>query len=115
MAKSVLLLRALELLRTKQGLTVTELAKELDRSERTVYRYLAELGYELNSPVYCDGGVYRLAARTDAGSIFNLTVDEALAAHIALSSLSASAPGPLSQAATSALRKIEEQHVRPAS
>jgi predicted DNA-binding transcriptional regulator YafY len=107
MAKSVLLLRALELLRTNQGLTVTQLAAELNRSERTVYRYLAELGYELNSPVYCDGGVYRLAARNDAATVFNLTADEALAAHIALNSLSASAPEPLGQAARSALRKIE--------
>jgi predicted DNA-binding transcriptional regulator YafY len=107
MAKSVLLLRALELLRSSQGLTVTELAAELNRSERTVYRYLADLGYELNSPVYCDAGVYRLAARTDNGSALNLSADEALAAHIALDSLAMSAPGRLGHTAKSALRKIE--------
>ena len=107
MAKSVLLLRTLEILRTKQGVTISELSKELERSERTVYRYLAELSYELQTPIYCNDGSYHLATRSDAPGIFNLTADEALATHVALSSTAVAASGPLSAAARSALRKIE--------
>ncbi|MDO8588870.1 MAG: transcriptional regulator [Armatimonadota bacterium] len=107
MAKSVLLLRALEILRTKQGVTISELAKELERSERTVYRYLSELSYELQTPIYCRDGMYRLAARSDAAGVFSLTADEALATHVALSSTAIASLGPLGAAARSALRKIE--------
>ncbi|MDO8683194.1 MAG: WYL domain-containing protein [Armatimonadota bacterium] len=107
MSKSVLLLQALELLRAKQGVTISELATELNRSERTIYRYLADLSYELQVPVYCEDGVYRLAVRNDASGIFNLTPDEALAVHVALTSTAFAASSPFESAAQSALRKIE--------
>lgn len=106
MGKSVLLLRTLELLRTSDGITLEELANELERSERTVYRYLSELSYDLQTPIFCYEGKYRLTARSEAAGVFHLTADEALAAHVALSSTAVSCSGPFSAAAKSALRKI---------
>jgi len=48
MPKSVLLLQMIDLLREQPGLSISQLAQELGRSERTVYRYLESLGEELH-------------------------------------------------------------------
>jgi len=106
-SKSVLLLQALELLKSRQGVTMAELSAELGRSERTLYRYLAELASELSVPVYCEDGMYRLASRSASAGLFDLTHDEALAVHVALSSTAMSSAGPFGAAARSALRKVE--------
>ena len=60
MTKSALLIEMIGLMRNQPGITVNELANALDRSERTMYRWLNELSVDLKTPLYCSNGGYYL-------------------------------------------------------
>ncbi len=120
MSKSVLLLRLLELLQQKPGMTAAEIAAELGRSERTVYRYIQELASELDVPVEFNNG-YRLSSDVRLRPI-NFTPEEVMAIKMALEAAPLRKTEPLSRSAASALRKVEatmsdsaRQHSRQAA
>jgi predicted DNA-binding transcriptional regulator YafY len=106
MSKSVLLLQMMDLLRERPGLTIGQLACELGRSERTVYRYLESLSTELHVPVYCRQGAYFLTDRSVASKL-DLSPKEVLAVRLALTSGSINKSGPFAEHALSAWRKVE--------
>lgn len=106
MPKSVFLLRTMDLLRERPGLTVGQLAAEMGRSERTVYRYLETLCTELHVPVYCQDSGYYITERSVEGRL-GLSPKEALIVRLALSSGAADMSGPFVSEAQSAWRKIE--------
>lgn len=105
MSKSVLLLQLLDLLKTNPSMNATDIARELGRSERTVYRYLQALSYDLSVPVYYEQG-YKLAGRPRLSPI-NFTGEEVLALRLALSAAPIRKTEPLNQQLMGAQRKIE--------
>ncbi len=105
MGKSVLMLKLLDLLKSDSTLTAAGLAAELGRSERTIYRYLQELGTELNVPVYYEEG-YKMHGRPRLAPI-NFTEEEVLALRMALTAAPIRKTAPLNQHAGSALRKVQ--------
>jgi predicted DNA-binding transcriptional regulator YafY len=96
----------IDLLRERPGLTIGQLAGELGKSERTVYRYLESLSTELHMPVYCDQGAYYVSDRS-VGSKLELSPKEVLAVRLALTSGPLNKSGPFSEHTISAWRKIE--------
>lgn len=107
MSKSVLLLQMIDTLREHPGLTIAQLAVELGRSERTVYRYLESLADELHVPVYCQQGEYYISERP-IGSKLDLNPKEVLAVRLALTSGPLNKSTLFSEHVISSWRKIEE-------
>jgi predicted DNA-binding transcriptional regulator YafY len=105
MSKSILLLQLLDLLKSDPTMNATDLATELGRSERTVYRYLQALSYDLSVPVYFEDG-YKLAGRPRLAPI-NFTDEEAMALRLALGAGPMRKSEPLSRYSASALKKVE--------
>jgi predicted DNA-binding transcriptional regulator YafY len=105
MGKSVLLMRLVELLRENPGMSAAEIARELNKSERTIYRYIRDLTDELGIPVECNGG-YRLAGDARLTPI-NFTPEEVMAIRMALNAAPLRKTEPLARHAGSALRKVE--------
>ena len=106
MSKSVLLLQMMDVLRERPGLTINQLAADLGRSERTVYRYLESLSSELHVQVYCEDGEYYIAERS-VPSRLDLTPKEILTVRLALTSGALQKHGPFTDQALSAWKKIE--------
>lgn len=106
MPKSVLLLQMIDVLRERPGLTIGQLAADLGRSERTVYRYLESLSSELHVQIYCENGGYHIAERS-VPSHLDLSPKEVLAVRLALTSGAFQKYGPLTDQALAAWRKIE--------
>jgi predicted DNA-binding transcriptional regulator YafY len=88
-------------------MTVRDLACELDRSERTIYRYLSELAGELGTPVYCSDGGYYLNDLYEAETL-DLGPEEILALRLSLKSSPFGPTSPISVHAQSAWKKIRE-------
>lgn len=105
MPKSVLLLEMIDLLRLRPGITIDELAKALNRSERTVYRWLNEISNDLHMPLRFEDGGYHLLNKSVNGHI-DLTTHELLALHISLKSSPFIKDSPIKQHAESAWEKI---------
>lgn len=106
MPKTALLIRMIELLRSRPGIGVSELAQSLDRSPRTIYRWLSELADEIGVPVYVSNGGYYLAGERDSPAPF--TPEELLALRTALKSELFAEGSPLRQSARSAWLKIRD-------
>lgn len=106
MAKSILLLQMVDLLRERPGLNIVQLSSTLGRSERTIYRYLESLSAELHTPVYCEHGGYYIAERSVEGRL-DLSPKEVLAVRLALTSNALIKSGPFGDHARSAWKKIE--------
>lgn len=104
--KSALLIRMIELLRTRPGIGVSELASSLDRSPRTIYRWLSELADEVGVAIYVSNGGYYIAG--EAHSPGPLTPEELLALRTALRSQLFAEGSPLRQSAESAWLKIRD-------
>lgn len=81
-----------------------DLALELNRSERTIYRYLQDLSTELQVPVYYQDG-YKMAGRPRLAPL-DFTPSELIALKTALNAAPIRNTEPLNQHAQSALRKI---------
>ncbi len=105
MNKSVLLLKLLDLLKADPTLDAADIARELGRSERTVYRYLQALGSDLSVPIYFEQG-YKMLGRPRLAPI-DFTESEALALRLALGAAPLKKTAPLNQHAASALKKVE--------
>lgn len=104
MGKLDRLLLILNLLRTRRSLNASDLAKECEVSERTIYRDIQVLS-EARVPVYFDGG-YKLL--TDAFlPPLNLTADEFLTLYVGLHSPSVQSVNCFRKSARRALAKIE--------
>jgi len=106
MPKSVLLLQMMDVLRERPGLSITQMAAILGRSERTIYRYLETLSDDLHVPVYCERGGYHIADRFVPGRL-DLSPKEVLAVRLALTTGALRRSGPFTEYALSAWRKIE--------
>lgn len=105
-SKASLLFRMIDLIKARPGIKVAELAAELGRSKRTIFRYLVALSADLNVPVYTERDGYYLMPGSDLRPL-NLTADEATAVRAGLES-SVFGPGtPLGEVAKSALCKIQ--------
>lgn len=107
MAKTALLIEMIALLRSRPGVSVPELATSLDRSERTIYRWLSELSSEIGAPVYFRDGGYYLSDREEPDEL-RLSAEELVALRIGLRSPLFSEGSPLRQEAESAWRKIRD-------
>ena len=104
MTKSERLLLILNLLRSRRNLTASNLAKECEVSERTVYRDIRALS-EARVPIYFDRG-YKLL--TDAFlPPLNFTVDELLTLYLGLSSEPIQSVDSLRRSGKQALAKLE--------
>ncbi|MCE5315344.1 MAG: WYL domain-containing transcriptional regulator [Armatimonadota bacterium] len=107
MAKSALLIRTIELLKKRPGMTVRDLAVDLDRSERTIYRWLSELAGDLGTPIYCNNGGYYINEQFAAGTV-DLMPEEILALRLSLRSSPFGSSSPIGAHAQSAWRKIRD-------
>lgn len=107
MAKTALLIVMIDLLRKRPGVSVPELAKSLDRSERTIYRWLSELSGEIGAPVYFKDGGYHLSDRCETERL-RCTPEELVALRTALQSPIFGEGSPLRRQAESAWRKIRD-------
>ncbi|MHB9037371.1 MAG: helix-turn-helix transcriptional regulator [Armatimonadota bacterium] len=105
MVKSTLLIKTIEMLKKRPGVTVRELAAEFDRSERSIYRWLSELAGDLGTPIYCSDGGYYLNEWSDSGTI-DLIPEEILALRLSLKSSPFGPTSPIGMHAQSAWRKI---------
>lgn len=97
----------IDLLRSRPGITVAELAEAFDRSERTIYRWLNELSDDLRMPLGCSGGGYYLAESPETRKV-NLTPQELLALQLSLRSSPFTAGSPIKEHAELAWRKIRD-------
>ncbi len=104
MSKYDRLLYVLNLLRGRPGLSASQLARECEVTERTVYRYINSLS-SANIPIYFDRG-YRLLSDAFLPPL-NLTPDDYLVLKMALSSSVFASRSPLRKPAKSVLAKIE--------
>ncbi|MCK4225051.1 MAG: HTH domain-containing protein [candidate division Zixibacteria bacterium] len=104
MSKYDRLLYVLNLLRGRPGLSASQLARECEVSERTIYRYITSLS-SANIPIYFDKG-YRLLSDAFLPPL-NLTPDDYLVLKMALSSSVFANRSPLRKQAKSVLAKIE--------
>lgn len=95
----------IDLLRSRPGITIGELAAALGRSERTVYRWLNEISSDLQMPLQYENGGYHLLERYVHGHI-NLTAHELLALHLSLKSSPFIKGSPIKKHAESAWWKI---------
>jgi predicted DNA-binding transcriptional regulator YafY len=104
MSKYDRLLHVLNLLRARQGLKASDLARECEVSERTIYRDIIALS-SVNIPIYFDNG-YRLL--TDAFlPPLNFSLDDYLVLKLSLSSSVLMENSPLRKHAKAVLAKIE--------
>ncbi len=104
MGKLDRLLLILNLLRTRRNLTASDLAKECEVSERTIYRDIQVLS-EARVPVYFDSG-YKLL--TDAFlPPLNLTADELLTLYVGVHSPPVQSVNCFRKSARRALAKLE--------
>jgi predicted DNA-binding transcriptional regulator YafY len=104
MSKYDRLLHVLNLLRARQGLKASDLARECEVSERTVYRDIIALS-SANIPIYFDNG-YRLL--TDAFlPPLNFSLEDYLVLKLSLSSSMLMENSPLRKHAKAVLAKIE--------
>lgn len=105
MAKSTLLIKTIELIKKNPGMSIKDLARELERSERTIYRWLGELATELGTPIYCsDGGYYLNELGT--GDRLDLNAEEILALRLSLKSSPFNSTSPIGKHAESGWKKI---------
>ena len=84
MAKAARLLRILDLIQRKRGMTAKRLAELCDVSERTIYRDIQEIGESMKLPIYYENG-YRLVSPSGLSQL-NLTEEELLLLRFALKS-----------------------------
>ena len=104
MAKADRLLLILNLLRSRRNLKASNLAKECEVSERTIFRDIQALS-EARVPIYFDSG-YKLL--TDAFlPPLNFTVDELLTLYLGLNSQPVQSVDCLRKSAKQALAKLE--------
>jgi predicted DNA-binding transcriptional regulator YafY len=104
MAKSDRLLLILNLLRSRRNLKVSDLARECEVSERTIFRDIQALS-EARVPIYFDRG-YKLL--TDAFlPPLNFTVDELLTLYLGVNSQLVQSVDCLRKSAKQALAKLE--------
>ena len=107
MAKSALFIEMIDLIRRRPGITVRELAAALNRSVRTIYRWLGELSADIHVPVhYADGG-YHLLGDSVAATV-DFSPEELLALRLGLKSSLFSEGSPLKNHAHSAWHKIRD-------
>jgi len=107
LTKSALLIEMIDLIRNKPGITVCELAGAMERSERTIYRWMNELSCDLNVPVvYLDGG-YKLIS-CPPGRCADLTPEELLALRLSLKSAPFADGSPIKAHAECAWSKIKK-------
>ncbi|MCE5321757.1 transcriptional regulator [bacterium] len=105
MAKSALLIKTIELIKQQPGITINGLARQLGRSERTIYRWLSELAVELATPVYCSDGGYYLNDLCGDDTL-DLDAEEILALKLSLKSSPFGQTSPIGKYAQSAWKKI---------
>ena len=98
-------MKMVEVLRSRPGITIYELTQAVQRSQRTVYRWLGELADDLNTVVYCQGGGYYLGDDTGGRGI-GLSAQELLALRLSLKSGPFGKGSPLQEHAESAWLKI---------
>ena len=97
----------IDLLRARPGITVNEMAADLQRSERTIYRWLSQLSIDLRAPLYCNDGGYYLADDSDSRNI-DLNPQELLALSLSLKSSPFVEGSPIAKHASSAWEKIRD-------
>lgn len=105
MTKSTLLLKMIDLLKNHPGITVDEIAIAMDRSERTIYRWLNELSADMQTPIYCSNGGYFLLGNRELTAI-DLDPQEVLALRLSLKSSPYTDNSPIKKYADSAWSKI---------
>ena len=105
MSKSTLIIDTIRIIRENPGITIDSLARELARSERTVYRWLAEICSDLKTRIYCEDGGYYIEDR-DYSSVLDLTARELLAVRMSLKAPAFASNSPMSDAAHSSWMKI---------
>ena len=106
MTKTALLIDMIDRLRSRPGITMSELASSLGRSERTIYRWLSELSVDVGAPVYCKDGGYYLSG--NGNSKLNLTAEELVALRMSLKSAPFARGSRIGGQARSAWLKIRE-------
>jgi predicted DNA-binding transcriptional regulator YafY len=104
MSKYDRLLHILNLLRARHGLKASDLAKECEVSERTIYRDIIALS-SANVPVYFDHG-YRFLSNAFLPTL-NFTLEDYLVLKLSLTSTVLVENSPLKKYARAALAKIE--------
>ncbi|MEN6357840.1 MAG: WYL domain-containing protein [Armatimonadota bacterium] len=107
MAKSALLIKTIELIKQQPGITINGLARQLGRSDRTIYRWLSELAVELATPVYCSDGGYFLNDLCSDDTLY-LNAEEILALKMSLKSSPFGQTSPIGKYAQSAWKKIRD-------
>jgi predicted DNA-binding transcriptional regulator YafY len=107
LAKSALFVEMIDLIRRRPGVTIRELSGALNRSVRTIYRWLNELSADLHAPVFCSGGGYYLSGNS-VPAVVDLTPEELLALWLCLKSSLFADGTPLKSHARSAWRKIRD-------
>ncbi len=107
MTKSSLLLEMIQLLRERPGITVDELAQAIERSERTVYRWLREISSCLGIRVVCNNGGYYLN-EPRSGKGITLSPEELMALRLSLSSAPFAEGSPVKRYSESAWQKIRD-------
>ncbi|MGQ9456635.1 MAG: helix-turn-helix transcriptional regulator [Armatimonadota bacterium] len=107
MSKSSLLLEVIQILRDKPGVTMEELTVLVDRSERTVYRWLREISSALGTRVICKNGGYYLGDFGRFGKV-DLAPEELMALRLSLSSAPFAEGSPVKKYAESAWEKIRK-------
>lgn len=107
MPKSALLIKMIDLIRNKPGITISELANSTGRSERTVYRWLSELTVDIQTPAQFKDGGYYIADSPDPIAV-DLTPEELLALKISLKSSPFGDGSPIKTNADSAWKKIRD-------
>lgn len=107
MAKTTLLIEMIDRLRNRPGVSVGELASGLNRSQRTIYRWLSELSVEVGAPVCCRNGGYYLEDERQAQTS-SLSAEELVVLRMSLKSTPFAEGSPMRQRAESAWRKIRD-------
>lgn len=107
MAKSALLIKMIDILRNKPGITIAELSETLGRSERTVYRWLSDLCADLETPAVCRDGGYYLVEKS-VSKLIDLSSEELLALRMSLKSSPFGPGSPVKEYAESAWLKIRD-------
>lgn len=107
MAKSALMIEMIDLLRSRPGITIDQLASSMARSERTIYRWLNELSLDLHMPLYCHDGKYYLMNESDWKKV-DLDPQELLALKLSLKSSPFLQASPIRKYAESAWVKIRD-------
>ncbi len=98
-------------LSTSRGVKVSDLALKFDTTRRTIYRNLMSLS-RLGAPIYSDREGWKLLSSFSLLTI-GLSLDEAIALHLAASSAPPQKIQPFSSQVNSALSKIDETLTDP--